>query len=302
MTDRRQFLAATGSLVAAFVASTPRSAALAAAPAADDAGARLNALFDVFMDERLSRNPDQLDLAGLDNGGSPRRSESHAGVARAPAAVRAGRCHAAAAVEGFRSRLVQRARPCPCGTVAYQMETIAWRTCRLSTTVTCAGCIVLVVADSFSAYQGASSSFLEPEHPDRQPEDAEAYLAPLAPLSHAYSTSRTTVQHDADFKVTPPDFLIDRTLEQECRRCAARRRSLDACDLARHAHTEDCRSPGTTARRRRASCQSSLSGAWIAGARPCASCGRARCTMPASPDCPGRGALRGGAARVDATT
>ena len=61
MTDRRQFLAATASLIAVSVAASLRAAALAAAPAAGDAGARLNALFDVFMDERFAKNPQSAD-------------------------------------------------------------------------------------------------------------------------------------------------------------------------------------------------------------------------------------------------
>src|SRR5215475_7558503 len=72
--DRRQFVAgAAGSLVAAFVASSVRQAAaasLASAPAgAQSAGAtttRLDALFDVFMDERFAQNPELVTVLGLD--------------------------------------------------------------------------------------------------------------------------------------------------------------------------------------------------------------------------------------------
>jgi len=66
--DRRQFVTVVGSLVAACVASTLRRAALAAAPPASEVSERLGALFDVFMDERLTKNPDQLTVLGRDKG------------------------------------------------------------------------------------------------------------------------------------------------------------------------------------------------------------------------------------------
>ena len=69
MIDRRQFLAATtGTLVSAFVAASLRQAARATAPAATDTTARLNALFDVFVDERFAKNPELVTVLGLDKG------------------------------------------------------------------------------------------------------------------------------------------------------------------------------------------------------------------------------------------
>src|SRR2546430_5260348 len=65
--DRRQFVTVAGSLVAACVASSLRRA-LATAPPASEVTERLDALFDVFMDERLTKNPDQLTVLGLDKG------------------------------------------------------------------------------------------------------------------------------------------------------------------------------------------------------------------------------------------
>jgi len=67
--DRRQFVTVAGSLIAASVAGS--LARIAAAAQADSAGmpaARLNALFDVFMDERLTRRPQLLTSLGLDTG------------------------------------------------------------------------------------------------------------------------------------------------------------------------------------------------------------------------------------------
>src|SRR6516162_3066146 len=63
--DRRQFLAAaTGTLV-----STGVAAALRQPPGGSptsEAGARLDALFDAFMDERFAENPELVTVLGLD--------------------------------------------------------------------------------------------------------------------------------------------------------------------------------------------------------------------------------------------
>jgi uncharacterized protein (DUF885 family) len=76
VTDRRQFIAAAGSL-AASLTSLGRAAQVAAraavtappdAAAVADATARLNALFEVFMDEQLTKNPEQITTLGLDKG------------------------------------------------------------------------------------------------------------------------------------------------------------------------------------------------------------------------------------------
>ena len=68
--DRRQFVAGAGSLVALGVSGALRRALAGAAPAPPPSGAteRLNALFDAFMDERFSKNPNQLTQLGLDKG------------------------------------------------------------------------------------------------------------------------------------------------------------------------------------------------------------------------------------------
>jgi hypothetical protein len=70
VSNRREFLSGAGSLIALSVVASLRQAALAAPAAAAAAPAettaRLDALFEVFMDERLSKSPQQLTSLGLD--------------------------------------------------------------------------------------------------------------------------------------------------------------------------------------------------------------------------------------------
>src|SRR5215475_13234023 len=69
--DRRQFVAAAGSVAAVAVTTSLRralGAPAATAPTDADVTTRLNALFDEFMDERLRKNPEQATFLGLDKG------------------------------------------------------------------------------------------------------------------------------------------------------------------------------------------------------------------------------------------
>jgi hypothetical protein len=66
--DRRQFLGTAASLIAVSVAASLRAAMPAPAAQRADADARLNALFDVFMDEGFAKNPQLLTSLGLDKG------------------------------------------------------------------------------------------------------------------------------------------------------------------------------------------------------------------------------------------
>src|ERR1700710_2390374 len=82
MLDRRQLLGSAAALGAAALAPP--------AFAADDAPARLSALFDAFFPEGLERNPEQATLLGLDKGANAGlrgrlRDESAAGIAAAKA-------------------------------------------------------------------------------------------------------------------------------------------------------------------------------------------------------------------------
>ncbi len=232
MTDRRQFLAATGSLVAAFVASTPRSAALAAAPAADDAGARLNALFDVFMDERLSRNPDQLTSLGLDKGkyawAKAKLTEAsleHLQEFKQDNASQLRRLNA------FDRGSFSGRDLANYDTVAYQMETIA-RTAPFDYGDVRGYIVPYVVSQLTGAYQSVPT-FLDREHQIASRDDAEAYLARLRAFAVVLDQESERVRHDAGLKVTPPDFLIDRTLEQmQTLRSAAPADSTLATSLA----------------------------------------------------------------------
>lgn len=213
MTDRRQFLAATGSLLTAFVASSHRSAALAAEAPADDAAARLDALFDVFMDERLRKNPQQLTTLGLDKGkyawAKGKLTEASLQSLREYKQDNASQLQR---LQAFDRSSVRGRALANYDTVAFQMDTIAGTAAFEYGDVR--GYIVpYAVSQLTGAYQSVPS-FLDRQHQIADKDDAEAYLARLRAFAVVLEQETERVRHDAALKVTPPDFLIDRALGQ----------------------------------------------------------------------------------------
>src|SRR5205814_10652865 len=70
-----------------------------------------------------------------------------------------------------------------------------------------------VVSQLTGAYQSIPT-FLDRQHRIENREDAEAYLARLRAFAVVLDQETERVRHDAGLKVAPPDFLIERALEQ----------------------------------------------------------------------------------------
>jgi len=206
--DRRQFVASAGSLIAVSVAASLRHAPLAAAPVAG--GARLDALFDTFMAERFARSPDLVTILGLDTGkyaastskltpGSlahwrEDKEQNAAQLKRLRAFRRAGLSAGDLAnydtVE-FTLETRSRGAPFEYGEVGRPY----------------------VVSQLTGAYQQVPT-FLDKQHKIENKADADAYLARLRAFAKVMDEEIERIKHDAALKVIPPDFLIDRTLEQ----------------------------------------------------------------------------------------
>ena len=209
MTDRRQFLAQSSALVGLAVAAALRAPRVFAdAPA--DATQRLDALFDVFMAERFAKSPELLTSLGLDKGeyAWARSQLNDASLGRAAAAKLENASRLKRLRDFGRNGLTGRDLA-NYETVEFQMETIA-RAAPLKY-----GDYVhpYVVSQLTGSYQQVPS-FLDRQHKVENREDAEGYLARLRAFAVVLDEESARVQHDADLKVVPPDFLIERTLEQ----------------------------------------------------------------------------------------
>jgi uncharacterized protein (DUF885 family) len=213
--DRRRFLATTGSVIAASVASSLRTAALAAATATPDI-ARLHALFDTFMDERLTRNPEQLTSLGLDKAryAWARSKLTEASLGRLHELTRQSASQLARLRAFPRASLAGRDLA-DYDTVAYQLETIT-QTEPFDYGDVRGYVVPYVVSQLTGAYQSVPR-FLDHDHRIETREDAEAYIARLRAFAVVLDQETERVRHDAALEVTPPDFLIERTLGQMSR-------------------------------------------------------------------------------------
>jgi uncharacterized protein (DUF885 family) len=219
VTDRRQFIAAAASVLAASLAALGRAGSSTApatataspgGPAAADAGARLDALFEVFVDERLTKNPEQITSLGLDKGkyawAKSKLTEDSVASAREFKQENASRLRR---LKAFRRDSLRGSDLANYDTVAYQMETIA------RTEPFDYGDLgrPYVVSQLTGAYQSVPT-FLDRQHQIATKSDADAYLARLRAFAVVLGQETERVHHDAELKVVPPDFIIDRTLEQ----------------------------------------------------------------------------------------
>ena len=211
MIDRRQFLgAATATLLSAAVFEVFRRVASAAPATASGTTAQLNALLDAFMDERLQENPELATVLGLDKDkyawAKSRLTDSsvaHAHDVKRNSAARLKRLRA------FGRAALTGADLANYDTVEFQMETIA----RSEPFDYGDAGRPYVLSQLTGAYQSVPT-FLDRQHQIATREDAEAYLARLRAFASVLDQETERLRHDEALKVVPPDFLIDRTLEQ----------------------------------------------------------------------------------------
>jgi uncharacterized protein (DUF885 family) len=231
--DRRQFIVASGSLIATAVAvALTRTAGAAEAAAASPAGQRLDALFDVFMDERLARQPEQLTSLGLDKGKyawakARLNDESLASVRE----IKANDASQLERLKAFDHNSVSGRDRANYDTVMFQLETRA----RLAPFEYGSGARPYVVSQLTGSYQSVPT-FLDRQHQVKTREDAQAYLERLRGFAHVLDEETERVRHDAGLKVVPPDFILARTLEQmQVLRSAAAADSILTTSLATRA-------------------------------------------------------------------
>jgi uncharacterized protein (DUF885 family) len=209
--DRRQFVIASGSLIAAAVAASLRPAGAAGAPAGSaEASTRLDALFDVFMDERLSKSPEEVTSLGLDTGkyAWAKSKLNDQSLARAHA-FKEENASRLKRLRAFGRDSVTGRDLANYDTVMYTMETIE----RSAPFDYGDRTRPYVVSQLSGSYQSVPT-FLDRQHKIANKEDADAYLARLRAFAVVLDQETERVRHDAALKVVPPDFLIDRTLEQ----------------------------------------------------------------------------------------
>ncbi len=207
MLDRRQLLGSAAAL-GATAFSPPVFAA-------DDAPARLSALFDAFFQEGLERNPEQATLLGLDKGANAGlrgrlRDESAAGIA----AAKAQTADQLRRIGGIDASALSGMDRVNYDTVLYTLESrAAMNGFDYGGAGGGGGVSPYVISQQTGAYQQVPD-FLDTKHPIANASDADAYLARLEAFADEIDGNIDRVNHDAALGVVPPDFLLDTTLDQ----------------------------------------------------------------------------------------
>jgi uncharacterized protein (DUF885 family) len=203
MLNRRDFL-----LTASTAAFIP---VLGQAQTSEDA--KLDALFGNFVTEDLRHRPESATQLGLDKGAnaglrSRLTDNSAAGIAGAKTLN---------TDQLRRLEAIDRNALSPGGKVSF--DTVAY-TRRSAAAVQAFdfggggfGPSPYVVSQNSGAYQ-STPPFLDTKHPINDAADADAYLVRMEAYAGQLDNDTARMAHDAAQGVVPPDFLLDRTLEQ----------------------------------------------------------------------------------------
>ena len=211
MLNRRQiFLSA-----AATAAVAPFSSALAQAAKAlpGTPHAKLNALFDTFMDENLRLSPEFATSLGVDKGDKAEEryrlsDNSAAGIAKANALT-----------ESQQKRLAAFDRSSLSGMDRINYDIVLYG---LTNQVEAARRFKFNGGGAGSPYGVSQLSgayvnfpdFLDSQHPIENKADADAYIARLNGMAQVFDNETDGVRRDAAMGVVPPDFILDKTLTQ----------------------------------------------------------------------------------------
>ena len=213
MIDRRLLLG--GAAAATAAAASPSFAAPVKAPTPSDPAeaARLKALMDAFMAENLRLGPETATSLGLDVGELAwTRSEL-------TDASLAGHARAKALTSSQLARLREVHRAALAG-----MDAVDYDTVEDSLSVTDAvnrrfaygghGADSPYVLSQITGTYQSFPNFMDNEHPVAGRADADAYLARLEGFARTLDAEIEVARHDAGLGVVPPDFVLDKTLDQ----------------------------------------------------------------------------------------
>jgi uncharacterized protein (DUF885 family) len=205
--DRRTMMISTA-VAAAFAASSSRVLA--------QAGKRsesLNALFDQFVKENLDLSPTLVTALGLDTGTrAKQKSEiddsSEAGIERQKKLV---------ASQVARLKAFDRATLSPADAVSYDVVMYGLRTndeANRAFTYGPGGAGQPYVISQLTGNYQQVPVFLDNQHTIETKADADAYLARLSAFAISMNQEVEVARHDMGMGVTPPDFVLAKTLMQ----------------------------------------------------------------------------------------
>ncbi len=212
MLDRRAVLfcgAATAALAVADVAFADP----AAAPAASPEAARLDKLFDAFMDEAIDQTPEFATSLGIDKGD---RAYQKAMVSDRSLAevefLKRMNTDQLARLKTIRRDALTGMDTVNYDVVLYGLQQQEDDNRRFQYGGGGIGA-PYILSQLTGAYQQAPD-FLDSQHRIETKDDADAYLARLSALGTVFDQELEVARHDVALGVVPPDFVLSRALDQ----------------------------------------------------------------------------------------
>ncbi len=205
MFDRRQLLS---SVAAASVAPVLGVATRAAAQSASPGAARMNALFDSFVQEDLRRFPEGATQLGLDKGAMAwtKGALSEVSISASEEAIAINRARLKALHAIDRASLTG-------------MDGVNYDVVDFNMTVQDEGSRFpyyggpYVLSQLTGAYQGMPD-FLDNQHSIEIKQDADDYLARMNAFAGQMDGELEIARHDVALGAPPPDFILDKALIQ----------------------------------------------------------------------------------------
>lgn len=226
MLNRRELLSSAASAAIAY--------SLAPAFAAADPVSSLNALMGTFFQENLAENPEGATQLGFDKGANAAlkyklRDETLEGVAAAKR-LNASQLDRLKAIDASALAGLDRVNY---DTLVYTGESRA-AIAAFDFGGSSFGPSPYVVSQLTGVYQ-TFPDFMDTKHTIETSADCDAYLSRLEAFAGQLDGDTERMKHDAALGVVPPDFILDRALEQMSMFRTTPDKSLLVTSIARHA-------------------------------------------------------------------
>lgn len=229
MLDRRQLLASTAASAAAL--ALPK---IAFADAANPAAAKLDGLMDTFFQENLRESPEMATILGLDKGKNADlkgklSDQSAAGIA-AHKTLNESQLNRLKALDASALTGMDRVNY---DTLVYVGDSRA-RVASFDFGGSAFGPSPYAVSQLTGVYQQVPD-FLDTKHRIENAADADAYISRLEAFAVQLDNNTERMKHDKGLGIQPPDFILDRALEQLTALRVAPDTSLLVTSIARRA-------------------------------------------------------------------
>lgn len=229
MLDRRQLLASTAASAAAL--ALPKTAF---ADTANPAAAKLDGLMDTFFQENLRESPEMATILGLDKGKNADlkgklSDQSAAGIA-AHKTLNESQLNRLKALDAGALTGMDRVNY---DTLVYVGDSRA-RVAAFDFGGSAFGPSPYAVSQLTGVYQQVPD-FLDTKHRIETAADADAYISRLEAFAVQLDNNTERMKHDNGLGIQPPDFILDRALEQLTALRVAPDTSLLVTSIARRA-------------------------------------------------------------------